>query len=44
MIKNPELRIQMAKADREKYEKEFTLEIFEKKLQHILNQFLSQTN
>ena len=38
LIKNPALRHQMGKAGREKYEKEFTQEIFENRLTKILTQ------
>ncbi|NLZ95108.1 MAG: glycosyltransferase family 4 protein, partial [Bacteroidales bacterium] len=40
LIKNPELRIKMGAAGREKYEKEFTLQAFETKLQGILEHVL----
>lgn len=36
LINNPELRVKMGKAGRQKYEKEFTLEIFEQNLNKIL--------
>lgn len=36
LIKDPELRIKMGVAGREKYENEFTLQIFETKLRNIL--------
>lgn len=38
LIKNPEMRLRMGNAGRLKYEKEFTLSIFEKKLTDILQQ------
>ena len=40
LIKNPELRTKMGKAGRTKYEKEFTLQTFETKLQEILQHLL----
>ena len=42
LIKNPELREKMGKAGRKKYEKEFTLEIFEENLNIILQQVTGQ--
>jgi glycosyltransferase involved in cell wall biosynthesis len=38
LIKSPELRAQMGAAGRAKYEKEFTLEIFEKRMVEILEE------
>lgn len=40
LMNNDTLRIQMGKAGREKYEKEFTLQAFEAKLQGILKELL----
>ena len=40
LILNPQLREKMGKAGREKYEKEFTLEIFENKLLSIFRQVI----
>lgn len=40
LIKNPELREQMGKAGRKKYENEFTLDIFEHRLTEILYQIV----
>lgn len=40
LIKNPKLRIKMGSAGRAKYEKEFTLQAFETKLQEILERVL----
>lgn len=34
---NPDLRCKMGKAGREKFEKEFTLEVFEKRMVEILS-------
>ncbi len=42
LIKNPDLRQQMGAAGRRKYEQEFTLEIFEKKMVDILQLILSK--
>jgi len=42
LIKNPTLRLQMGKAGRQKFETEFTLDIFEHKLQAILQQIISR--
>lgn len=38
LIRNPELRLQMGTAGRLKYEKEFTMDIFEHRLKEILQQ------
>jgi glycosyltransferase involved in cell wall biosynthesis len=40
LINNPEMRLQMGVAGREKYEKEFTLDTFETTLTYILNTVL----
>ena len=42
LIKNPEMRKQMGAAGRAKYEKEFTMETFEKTLTNILNTVLNK--
>ncbi len=42
LIKNPEMRQQMGAAGREKYEKEFKLEIFENRLTEILQQIVGR--
>lgn len=42
LIKNPELRIEMGKAGRHKYENEFMLTRFEQNLNNILMQFFSK--
>jgi glycosyltransferase involved in cell wall biosynthesis len=42
LIKNPALRKQMGKAGREKYEKEFTLNAFEKRLKEILTKITAE--
>ncbi|WP_010419258.1 glycosyltransferase [Anaerophaga thermohalophila] len=42
LILNPQLRKKMGLAGRKKYEKEFTLEIFEKNLVNILNKVLEK--
>lgn len=42
LITNPQLRNQMGKAGRQKYEREFTLEIFEKKLNGILEEIITK--
>ena len=42
LIKNQDIRLKMGKAGRHKYEKEFTLDIFEKKMNSILNQTIEQ--
>lgn len=42
LIKNQDMRLKMGKAGRHKYEKEFTLDIFEKKMNSILNQTIEQ--
>lgn len=44
LIQNPELRLQMGAAGRTKYEKEFTLEIFENRMVEILNQVIEKNN
>lgn len=40
LIKDPELRLRMGRAGREKYEKEFTLTIFEKRMKEILEELI----
>jgi glycosyltransferase involved in cell wall biosynthesis len=42
LIRNPKLRQQMGDAGFAKYKKEFTLEIFENRLNKILGQILSK--
>ncbi len=42
LIKNPETRKKMGKAGRQKYEKEFTLKIFEKNINNILHKITEQ--
>lgn len=42
LIRNPELRIEMGKAGRKKYEKEFTLTAFEERLKDILNRIMDE--
>ena len=42
LINNPKLRQQMGKAGRQKYETEFTLEIFEHRLKEILQQVIEK--
>jgi len=42
LIKNPELRAQMGKAGRIKFENEFTLDIFEHRLNEILHKILEK--
>lgn len=37
LLSNPDLRCKMGKAGREKFEKEFTLEVFEKRMVEILS-------
>ncbi|MBP1663533.1 MAG: glycosyl transferase group 1 [Bacteroidetes bacterium] len=41
LIKNPEMRLKMGKAGRLKYEKEFTMEIFEQNLHEILQKVIA---
>ena len=42
LINKPELRLQMGKAGRKKYEDEFTLEIFENRLKEILQKIIEK--
>lgn len=42
LINNPELRRRMGKAGRQKYEREFTLEIFEQRLKSTLQQIIEK--
>lgn len=44
LIKDPELRINMGKAGRKKYEEKYTLEIFEKNLLNVFNSVLMNDN
>jgi glycosyltransferase involved in cell wall biosynthesis len=42
LIKDPELRKSMGKAGRAKYEKEYTLDVFENRLKSILESVLDK--
>lgn len=44
LIKNPELRRKMGEAGRLKYEKEFTLDVFESRMKEIFEEVLNEKN